>query len=128
MTATLDRALARPTADAPGVTSRRLYQPQVFTTPWAYVDHVLVAPGTTTPAKMHDTIGEAFYVIAGSGRITIGGETAPIVVGDAIPVRLGETSSLVNAGSEPLELLAVGVARDLEAKTAFILASAPRRP
>jgi mannose-6-phosphate isomerase-like protein (cupin superfamily) len=128
MTATLDRALARPAAGAPGVTTRRLYQPQVFTTPWAYVDHVLVAPGTTTPANAHDTIGEAYYVIAGSGRVTIGGDSAPIAVGDAIPVRLGETSTLVNAGTEPLELLAVGVARDLDAKTAFILASAPRRP
>jgi mannose-6-phosphate isomerase-like protein (cupin superfamily) len=128
MTARLDRALARPAADSPGVTTRRLYQPQVFTTPWAYVDHVLIAPGTTTPAKAHETVGEAYYVIAGSGRVTIGTDSAPITVGDAIPVRLGETSTLVNAGSEPLELLAIGVARDLEAKTAFILASAPRRP
>ena len=128
MTARLDRALVRPVAEARGVTARRLYQPQVFTTPWAYVDHVLVAPGATTPTKAHETVGEAYYVIAGAGRVTIGGESAPIVVGDAIPVRLGETSTIANAGGEPLELLVVGVARDLEAKTAFILASAPRRP
>ena len=128
MTARLDRALARPAADIPGVTMRRLYQPQVFTTPWAYVDHVLIAAGTTTPAKAHDTIGEAYYVIAGSGRVTIGAESAPIVAGDAIPVRLGETSTIANAGAEPLELLVIGVARDLEAKTAFILANPPRRP
>jgi len=89
---------------------------------------VLVAPGATTPAKAHETVGEAYYVIAGSGRVTIGAEGAPIAAGDAIPVRLGETSTIVNAGSEPLELLVIGVARDLEAKTAFILASAPRRP
>ncbi len=128
MTARLDRALARPVADAPGVTTRRLYQPQVFTTPWTYVDHVLVAPGTTTPAKAHDAVGEAYYVIAGSGKVTVGAETAPIAVGDAIPVRIGETSAIVNAGTEPLELLVIGVAKDLDAKTAFILASAPRRP
>jgi mannose-6-phosphate isomerase-like protein (cupin superfamily) len=128
MTARLDRALVRPAGEAPGVTARRLYQPQVFTTPWAYVDHVLVAPGATTPAKTHDTIGEAYYVIAGGGRVTVGGESAPIVAGDAIPVRLGETSTIVNGGSEPLELLVIGVARDLDAKTAFILATPPRRP
>jgi mannose-6-phosphate isomerase-like protein (cupin superfamily) len=128
MTARLDRALARPVPDTPGVTTRRLYQPQVFTTPWTYVDHVLVAPGATTPAKPHDAIAEAYYVIAGSGRVTVGAETAPIAPGDAIPVRLGETSALVNAGPEPLELLVIGVAKDLDAKTAFILANAPRRP
>lgn len=128
MTARLDRALVRPAADAPGVTTRRLFAPQVFATPWAYVDHVVIAPGTTMPAKAHDTIGEAFYVVAGSGKVTIGTETAPIAVGDAVPVRLGETSTLANAGSEPLELLVIGVAKDLEAKTAFILANPPRRP
>jgi mannose-6-phosphate isomerase-like protein (cupin superfamily) len=128
MTARLDRALVRPAAGALGVTTRRLYQPQVFTTPWAYVDHVLVAPGTVTEAKAHDTIGEAYYVIAGSGKVTVGAESAPIVAGDAIPVRLGETSSLANAGPEPLELLVIGVAKDLETKTAFILANSPRRP
>jgi mannose-6-phosphate isomerase-like protein (cupin superfamily) len=128
MTARLDRTLVRPAAAAPGVTTRRLYQPQVFTTPWAYVDHMLIAPGTTTAAKPHETIGEAYYVVAGSGTVTLGAETAPIAAGDAIPIRLGETSALANTGAEPLELIVVGVAKDLEAKTAFILASAPRRP
>ncbi len=128
MTARLDRALERPAVGTPGVTTRRLFAPQVFATPWAYVDHVLIAPGTTTPAKAHDTIGEAYYVIAGSGRVTVGAENAPIAVGDAVPVRLGETSTLANAGTEPLELLVIGVAKDLEAKTAYILANPPRRP
>lgn len=128
MTGRLDRALLRPAADMPGVTTRRVFAPQVFTTPWAYVDHVVMAPGTTTPAKPHDAVGEAYYVIAGSGRVTVGADTAPIGAGDAIPVRLGETSALTNAGNEPLELLVIGVAKDLEAKTAFILANPPRRP
>ncbi len=135
MTARLDRAQARPVTDAPGVTTRRLYQPQVFTTPWTYVDHVLVAPGTTTPAHTHATIGEAYYVIAGSGTVSVGaasdavrGEVAPVTAGDAIPVRLGETSRFTAQGSEPLELLVIGIAKDLDAKTAFILANAPRRP
>lgn len=128
MTGRLDRALARPAADAPGVTTRRVFAPQVFTTPWTYVDHVLVAPGATTPAKAHEAIGEAYYVIAGTGKVTVGAETAPIGPGDAIPVRLGDTSAFANAGAEPLELLVIGVAKDLEAKTAFILASTPRRP
>jgi mannose-6-phosphate isomerase-like protein (cupin superfamily) len=128
MTARLDRALARPAADSPGVTARRLYQPQVFTTPWAYVDHVLVGPGATTPTKPHDAIGEAYYVVAGSGKVTVGTDSAPIAPGDAIPIRLGESSSFAAAGAEPLEMLVIGVARDLEAKTAFILANVPRRP
>ena len=124
----LDRTRVWPAAAAPGVTTRRVFAPQVFTTPWTYVDHVLVAPGATTPAKPHEAIGEAYYVIAGSGTVTVGAESAPVGPGDAIPVRLGETSAFANAGAEPLELLVIGVAKDLEAKAAFILASTPRRP
>lgn len=33
---------------------------------------------------------------------------------------VGETSSFTNTGSEPLEVLVVAVARDLEAKTALV--------
>jgi mannose-6-phosphate isomerase-like protein (cupin superfamily) len=135
MTARLDGAQARPVTDAPGVTSRRLYQPQAFTTPWAYVDHVLIAPGARTPAKAHDTIGEAYYVIAGKGSVSVEtrgastqGSSASIVTGDAIPVRLGEHSWLEAAPGETLEILVIGVAKDLDAKNAFILANPPRRP
>jgi mannose-6-phosphate isomerase-like protein (cupin superfamily) len=127
VTAALNRELARPAADAPGVRSRRLYQPQVFTTPWTYVDHVIVDAGAAAPARAHDTVAEAYYVIAGDGSVRVGAETAPIKAGDAIPIRLGETSALT-AGAQPLELLVIGIAKDVDAKTAYILANAPRRP
>jgi mannose-6-phosphate isomerase-like protein (cupin superfamily) len=127
MTAALKSELARPVADAPGVRSRRLYAPQVFTTPWTYVDHVIVEANATVPARAHDAVAEAYYVIAGGGSIRVGAETAPIKAGDAIPIRLGETSTL-SAGGQALELLAIGIAKDLDAKTAYILATPPRRP
>jgi mannose-6-phosphate isomerase-like protein (cupin superfamily) len=140
MTAKLDRALTRPAEE--GVTSRRLYQPPVFASPWTYVEHLVVAPGAQTKAKAHDTVAEVYYVIAGRGEFKASGlraheasggqvsagVVAPVKPGDAVPVQLGEESHFENGGSEPLELLVIGVAKDHEAKTAFILASAPRRP
>jgi mannose-6-phosphate isomerase-like protein (cupin superfamily) len=108
---------AAPAAD-PGVRSRRLFGPTVFRSPWAYVDHVIVEPGASTPEATHDHVGEAYYVLAGSGTVTIAGETAPIARWNAIPVRLDETSRFTNTGTEPLELLVVGVARDMETKLA----------
>jgi mannose-6-phosphate isomerase-like protein (cupin superfamily) len=68
-------------------------------------------------------VGEAYYVLAGSGTVTVKGaasETAPIRVGDAIPIRIGETSQFANTGSEPLELFVMGVARDMAAKTQLL--------
>ena len=44
------------------------------------------------------------------------------------PCASARRARIANAGAEPLELLVIGVARDLEAKTAFILANPPRRP
>lgn len=131
MTAKLDRAAVRPVPDAVGVTARRLYQPPVFASPWAYVDHMLVAAGASSPAKPHDTVAEVYYVVSGSGTLLLGAgtpEKLPVKAGDAVPIRPGDTSAFVNVAAEPLELLVIGVAKDHEAKTAFTLASAPRRP
>ena len=132
MTMRLDRALLRP-AGARGrgaaptpptaVVSRRTLGPSVFSTTWAYIDHVLVPPGVATPEQAHDAIGEAYYVLAGTGTVTVKGaatETAPIRAGDALPIRIGESSLFTNTGTEPLELFVMGVARDMAAKTQLL--------
>jgi hypothetical protein len=132
ISARIDRTLIRPAGGrggaappAPGgVTSRRLFAPTVFRCAWAYVDHVLIAPGATTPEVAHESVGEAYYVLAGSGSVKVGAETAPVQRWNAIPVTVGETSSFTNTGSEPLELLVVAVARDMETKTAMMRGAA----
>jgi len=95
----------------------------VFSTTWSYVDHVLVPPGATTAELPHDSIGEAYYVLAGEGTMSVKGAvagTAAVRAGDAIPVRLGESTQFTNAGSAPLELFVMGVARDMAAKTQLL--------
>jgi mannose-6-phosphate isomerase-like protein (cupin superfamily) len=115
------RAGAPAAAPAPPaeVQRRRAGQPAIFGSPWAYIDHVLIQPGASTPAMTHETVAEAYYVMAGSGTVTVGAETAPIGKWDTIPVRLNDTSSFKNTGTEPLELLVYGVAKDMESKIAL---------
>jgi mannose-6-phosphate isomerase-like protein (cupin superfamily) len=138
MTVRLDQSLLRaagargrgaPTPPPPtAVLSRRIGGPAVFSTTWSYIDHVLVPPGATTPELLHDGVGEAYYVLGGEGTIHVkGGESgaASIRAGDAIPVRIGESTQFTNSGSAPLELFVMGVARDMAAKTQ-LLTGAPR--
>ncbi len=110
------------------VLSRRVAGPAMFSTTWSYIDHVLVPPGAATPELPHDAIAEAYYVLAGEGTISVAGAdagTAAVRAGDAIPVRIGETTRFTSTGAAPLELLVMGVARDMAAKTQ-LLTSAPR--
>ena len=105
----LDKALLK---EMPGskVMYRRALPPEVFFGPWSYVDHMLVPPGASTQPKGHVNVEEFYYVMSGSGRVTVGTETADVKKGDAIPLLFGDTVT-VAAGGEPVELLIVGVAR-----------------
>ncbi|MBU3077543.1 cupin domain-containing protein [Sphingomonas quercus] len=131
ITMRLDRSLLRPAADAlPGaagaVLYRRALQPTVFSTPWSYVDHIMMAPGGTLAAHAQAEMSEVYYVMAGAGEITVGTETAAIKAGDAVPVDLGEARAIRQTGAAPLELMVIGVARDLDAKARYRAANDPR--
>jgi mannose-6-phosphate isomerase-like protein (cupin superfamily) len=122
------RGAAAPTPDPKAVLTRRVLGPAVFSTTWSYIDHVLVPPGVSMSAIAHDAVGEAYYVLAGEGTIAVKGaqaETAAVRAGDAIPIRIGESSQFTNSGSMPLELFVMGVAKDMAAKTQ-LLTGAPR--
>ena len=59
--------------------------------------------------------------MSGDGTATIEGETAEIHTGDAIPAALGETRAFAATGNAPLEFMIIGIARNFEAKAAYML-------
>lgn len=121
------RGNAAPAGPPTTVVTRRALGPAALSTTWAYMDHVLVPPGASTNEMKHDNIAEAIYVIAGNGTVTVkttASETAPVRTGDAIPIRLGETSVFTNTGTEPLEFFIMGVAKDMAAKTQILTSGA----
>lgn len=79
----------------------------------------MVAPGGSTVSTTSSDISEAYYVISGDGSVTVNGETVAIKKGDAIPVDLGQSKSF-KGGSAPLELMIIGIAKDMKTKEVFL--------
>lgn len=124
----LDKALLRPVDAMNGgkgaVQYRRALDPSVFLGPWAYADHLVLPPGGSVGPHADPDFGGFYYVLDGSGNVTIGSETAAIKTGDAIPLRLNDKKTFENTGTTPLEFLIVGVARETQKKYDLL----PRRP
>ena len=127
ITMKLDRADLKPVSHMNGgagiVLRHRVLGPAVFYTPWSYVDHLIVQPGASIGRSKMVDMSEAYYVISGDGSVTVGDETAAIKIGAAIPVDLGQSKSFT-AGTAALELMVVGIARDMRTKNAFAAVAA----
>ena len=132
ITMQLDRLLLR---NIPGMSAgkeevqyRRALDTPVFSSPWSYVDHLVVPPGGSTKPHLHREVAEFYYVMNGEGAANIGGETARIQAGDAIPIQLNDSHSFENSGTQPLEFLIVGVSRDSTRRVDSVDVTGARRP
>src|SRR5690606_25931241 len=93
-----------------GVLSRRVFGPEVFGTNWDHVDHLIIPAGSSTDEKQLLGYEEVYFVIKGSGSISINDDKADFVADDTFYAKLGETTSISNDGDEDLEILVIGIA------------------
>jgi mannose-6-phosphate isomerase-like protein (cupin superfamily) len=74
------------------------------------MDHLIVMPASSEGLHKHPGVGEVYYVLNGSGEVIAGGETAAIRKGDGVPILPDQAHSIVNNGTENLELMIIGIA------------------
>ena len=133
----LDRSMLRNVNAMHGgkgtVQYRRALGPAVFASTWSFVDHVVVPPGASIGSHSYRGLAQFYYVMTGDGSVSLSTrgqqDSAAIHSGDAVPIQMGEIHSFENTGTQPLELMVVGVARDLRKELEFVDATpgAPRR-
>ena len=99
-----------------GILYRRILGPDVFSTSWDHVDHVIIPAGSTAGPRQLEGIEEVYYVIKGSGTINVGSESAAITADDSFYGLLGEKLSFSNNGKDDLELLVIGIAASKQQK------------
>jgi mannose-6-phosphate isomerase-like protein (cupin superfamily)/heme-degrading monooxygenase HmoA len=99
-----------------GILYRRILGPDVFSTSWDHVDHVVIPAGIKAGPRQLEGIEEVYYVIKGSGTIGVGSETTAITADDAFYGLLGEKLSFTNSGKDDLELLVIGIATSKQQK------------
>ncbi len=62
-------------------------------------------PGAATSAHFHRKTEEIYYILKGSGRMTIGDQSRTVGPSDAIAIPPGAVHQIVNNGQEPLVFL-----------------------
>lgn len=97
-----------------GVLYRRILTPDVFSTDWNHVDHLVISAGKSAERSQLEGIEEVYYVIKGTGEVTMNSDKASIKTDDAFFGALGEKVSFSNNGNGELELLVIGISASKE--------------
>jgi mannose-6-phosphate isomerase-like protein (cupin superfamily) len=67
----------------------------------------ILPPGAEVGRHYHERTEEIYYVLAGSGVMTVAGETREVGAGDAVYIPRGAAHKLHNTGAEPMRILLV---------------------
>src|SRR5690606_29807339 len=76
---------------------------------------------SSTNAHSLKDVEEVYYVVKGSGSLTINGSKTAVKADDAFYGQVGETLILSNEGNEDLEVLVIGVATKSRTPKAMVL-------
>jgi mannose-6-phosphate isomerase-like protein (cupin superfamily) len=93
------------------IATRHIWGPGDFHSPWVFLDHAVLAPGSSLGYHYHDALEECFVVLGGQGHFTLDGETLALGPGSVTWQGIGQAHGLHNPADEELSFLRVAVGR-----------------
>ena len=104
-----DKLKENPAYEGEGVLHRRLIRPDVFSTDWSHVDHLVIPAGSSLAARQLLGIEEVYYVMTGKGTLTLDGAKSTFQADDAFYGKLGEKIAISNEADGDMEILVIGI-------------------
>lgn len=104
-----------------GILYRRIFGPDIFSTSWDHVDHMVIPARSSTSPAQSQVFEQVYYVIRGTGKIASQSDSASITADDAFFAAQGESLAISNNGTEELELLVIGIEGKRPAKPKAIV-------
>jgi mannose-6-phosphate isomerase-like protein (cupin superfamily)/heme-degrading monooxygenase HmoA len=99
-----------PSFSGKDVLYRRILGPDIFSTTWNHVDHVIIPAGSRGKPAQQEGMEQVYYVMKGSGTVSTNPDSALLKADDAYYTTVGESIEIMNRGKEDLELLVIGIA------------------
>lgn len=84
--------------------NRRPWLDGNFETNWVRIGHCILPPETSIGYHRHDGMEEIYYIMSGTGRMTVNNQTYPVGPGDAAPCTCHDSHGIYNDGDEDLDL------------------------
>jgi uncharacterized cupin superfamily protein len=81
--------------------------PDDFASSLHFLHELILDPGTEIGAHSHHTEEEIYFMVEGTGRMTVDGEPVEMKAGDAVLTRSMSTHSFVATGDSPVKLFIV---------------------
>jgi quercetin dioxygenase-like cupin family protein len=99
------RLAEQATIQAAGYTKQILADSEALQCPGARVQVVTIQPGDTIEDHYHRRAHEFYYILQGTCRLTVNGQTRSLAPGDMLLMEPGDVHNLSNPGSAPFRVL-----------------------
>jgi len=92
------------------IATRHIWGPEDLASTWTFMDHAILAPGSSVGYHHHEGLEESFIVLAGTGYVTIEDSCFEVAQGSITFQGIEQAHGIYNPGEGELDFIRVAVA------------------